>query len=203
MKTSDYCSGLNLEQDVEPWIVLANLENEIKKQLTQLEGEYVVENDVAVHKTATVDPTATIKAPAIIGPNCFIGPHTLLRGGVYLQNNVSIGPSCEVKHSVVGGNSSFAHFNFVGDSIVGSHVNFEAGAITANHFNEREDKTVFVLVDNQPLRTGVTKFGALIGDGTKIGANAVTSPGTVLAKNSVVKRLELVEQVQERETPSS
>jgi acetyltransferase-like isoleucine patch superfamily enzyme len=35
----------------------------------------------------------------------------------------------------------------------------------------------------------------LIGDHTKIGANAVLSPGTLLAKKSIVKRLEFVEQI--------
>jgi len=31
-------------------------------------------------------------------------------------------------------------------------------------------------------------------DNSKIGANAVLSPGTLLAKNTIVKRLELVDQ---------
>lgn len=43
--------------------------------------------------------------------------------------------------------------------------------------------------------TGVEKFGALVGDNTKVGANAVLSPGTLLVQHSVVKRLELVTQV--------
>jgi hypothetical protein len=40
----------------------------------------------------------------------------------------------------------------------------------------------------------VTKFGALVGDHSKIGANAVLSPGSILKPESVVKRLELIEQ---------
>ncbi len=195
MKTSDYCATLRLEQDIEPWHILANLEDAIQKQLAELGDEYVLHDGVAIHNTAIVDPTATIKAPAIIGADCFIGPHSLLRAGVYLEANVSVGPSCEIKHALIGSNSSFAHFNFIGDSVIGSGVNFEAGAITANHYNEREDKTIFVRVDGENARIDSVKFGALIGDGTKVGANAVTSPGTLLAKNSVVGRLELIEQV--------
>ncbi|MFH7031624.1 hypothetical protein [Flavobacterium aquidurense] len=34
-----------------------------------------------------------------------------------------------------------------------------------------------------------------MGDNSRIGANAVLSPGTILTKNSIVKRLELIEQV--------
>lgn len=195
MKLKNYCD--DLMQDIEPWTLLTDLEDEIKKQLTQAGEEYVVSDGVAIHRTASVDQTAVIKAPAIIGPACFVGPHTLLRGGVYLHEGVSVGPSCEVKHSIVGSNSAFAHFNFIGDSVIGSDVNFEAGAITANHYNERKDKMIYALVDGDPVQTGVTKFGALVGDGTKVGANAVTSPGTILVKNSVVKRLELIEQIPE------
>jgi acetyltransferase-like isoleucine patch superfamily enzyme len=74
-------------------------------------------------------------------------------------------------------------------------VNLEAGAVIANHYNERVHKEISVLVNGQVFSTGVQKFGALIGDGTRIGANAVSSPGTILPPRSVVKRLELVEQI--------
>ena len=96
---------------------------------------------------------------------------------------------------MIFGYSSIAHFNFIGDSIIGQHVNFEAGSITANHFNEREDKTIFVKSEGVIINTKVQKFGSLVGDYSKIGANAVLSPGTLLDKKSIVKRLELVEQI--------
>ncbi len=51
-----------------------------------------------------------------------------------------------------------------------------------------------VILDGQLIETGVTKFGALVGDDCKIGANAVLSPGTILAKGTVVGRLQLVDQ---------
>jgi bifunctional N-acetylglucosamine-1-phosphate-uridyltransferase/glucosamine-1-phosphate-acetyltransferase GlmU-like protein len=91
-------------------------------------------------------------------------------------------------------NSGIAHFNFIGDSVIGSNVNFEAGSITANHYNERVEKEISIYFDSQIVITGVVKFGALVGDGSKIGANAVLSPGTILKPGSIVKRLELVDQ---------
>lgn len=198
MKITDYCADLNIpeaEADIRPWSLLTKLEELIKEQLKTLGDQYKIHNDVAVHQSATVDPTATIKGPAIIGPDCFIGPHSVVRGGVYLKEAVSVGPSCEVKHCLVGKHTAFAHFNFIGDSIVGSGVNLEAGAVIANHYNEREDKRITVFDNGTKIDTGLTKFGAIIGDNTKIGANAVTSPGTLLPKGSIVRRLELVEQV--------
>jgi UDP-N-acetylglucosamine diphosphorylase / glucose-1-phosphate thymidylyltransferase / UDP-N-acetylgalactosamine diphosphorylase / glucosamine-1-phosphate N-acetyltransferase / galactosamine-1-phosphate N-acetyltransferase len=66
--------------------------------------------------------------------------------------------------------------------------------VLANHFNERTDKQISVRINGTVIATGLTKFGALIGDGSRIGANAVTSPGTLLPPGSVVSRLGLVDQ---------
>jgi NDP-sugar pyrophosphorylase family protein len=179
-----------------PWQAVAHIEDILQAAIGQLGGEYAINNGVAIHKDAKVDPTATILAPAIIGPDCFVGSHALLRGGVYVGAGSSVGPGCEIKHSLIGENTALAHFNFVGDSVIGSRVNFEAGAITANHYNERDDKTIFALWDSKTVKTGLMKFGACIGDDSKVGANAVTSPGTILQPKAVVRRLELVDQVQ-------
>lgn len=197
MNVDNYCVNLCEEannKNLGPWDLLTNLEEIITKRLSMLDDLYNINNNVAIHKSAKVDPTAIMKGPVIIGPDCFIGPYSLIRGGVYLTEAVSVGHSCEIKHSLVGKNTAFVHFNFIGDSIVGSNVNLEAGAVIANHYNERQDKEIFIFENGQKISTGLTKFGALIGDDTKIGANAVTSPGTVLAKGSIVRRLECVEQ---------
>ena len=105
-----------------------------------------------------------------------------------------VGISCEIKTSVLMENSAIAHFNFVGDSIIGKNVNIEAGAVLANHFNEREDKTIYIWDSGKRISTGIHKFGSLVGDNCKIGANAVLSPGTLLKPSTIVKRLELIEQ---------
>lgn len=177
-----------------PWQITGNLLSIIEDIIPCLGDEYVVTNGIAIHKNTVVEPGVVIKAPCVISNNCFIGANAYLRGGVYIGAHVKIGAGCEVKTSVICKNSAIAHFNFIGDSIIGSHVNFEAGAIAANHYNERADKNIPVLYKGQVIYTGVTKFGTLAGDGCKIGANAVLSPGTLLEKNTIVKRLQLVEQ---------
>jgi bifunctional N-acetylglucosamine-1-phosphate-uridyltransferase/glucosamine-1-phosphate-acetyltransferase GlmU-like protein len=84
--------------------------------------------------------------------------------------------------------SKLAHFNFVGDSVLGHGVNLEAGSIVANYRNERDDKEVLVRVDGVLQRSGCDKFGALLGDQCRVGANAVLAPGAVLAPANVVGR---------------
>lgn len=178
----------------QPWEIVSHLPQLIDEVIDTLGNDYEIRKGVAIHHTATLGHDVTIKAPAIIGPHCFVGTHSYLRGGVFLAEGAKVGISCEIKQSIIMNNSAVAHFNFIGDSILGKDVNFEAGSITANHYNERKDKTIFVTFHNQLIQTNVEKFGALVGDGSRIGANAVLSPGTLLPPNSIVGRLQLIEQ---------
>jgi NDP-sugar pyrophosphorylase family protein len=179
----------------EPWNITNDLKTIIEKMILDLGEDYTIEDNIAIHKTATIENNVTIKKPAIIGENCFIGANAYFREGVYLDQSVKIGPGCEIKNSIICSGTAIAHFNYIGNSIIGRNINFEAGSIAANHYNERTNKKISVLYDNKIIETNSDKFGSLIGDNSRIGANAVLSPGTILVKNSIVKRLELVEQV--------
>ncbi|MEO6175916.1 MAG: DapH/DapD/GlmU-related protein [Flavobacterium circumlabens] len=181
--------------DYQPWEITNDLKNIIEGLILTLSDDYVITDSVAIHKSAIIEKGVTIKKPAIISANCYIGAHAYFREGVYLDENVRIGPGCEIKNSIIFSNTAIAHFNYIGNSIIGKNVNFEAGSIAANHYNERENKKISVLHDSQVIETHSEKFGSLVGDNSKIGANAVLSPGTILIKKSIVKRLELVEQM--------
>lgn len=181
----------------QPWSITADLSSIIISLVRYLGEGYNIANEIAIHKTAVVEKGAIIKGPSIIGKHCFIGANAYLRGGTFLGESVKIGTGCEVKTSILLDESTIAHFNFIGDSIIGSKVNFEAGSVTANHLNERTDKNIFATYDGKVIDTGCTKFGVLVGDNSKIGANAVLSPGTILPPGSIVKRLELIDQLKQ------
>ena len=182
-----------LEKDL-PWNIVAAVQNTIQQKIKTLSADFKIKQDVAIHKKAQIEENVTLKGPIIVSNGCFIGAHAYMRGGVYLGEKSIVGPGCEVKSSLIMSGSALAHFNFVGDSLIGSYVNMEAGSIIANHYNERLDKAIHVMLNKKKTKIEVTKFGALVGDHSKIGANAVLSPGTILLPESVVKRLELVEQ---------
>jgi UDP-N-acetylglucosamine diphosphorylase / glucose-1-phosphate thymidylyltransferase / UDP-N-acetylgalactosamine diphosphorylase / glucosamine-1-phosphate N-acetyltransferase / galactosamine-1-phosphate N-acetyltransferase len=177
-----------------PWKIVENLANIIVSVLPTLNEEFTISNDIAIHKSAIIEHGVIIKPPVIINAHVFIAANCYLRGGVYLGNAVSVGPGCEIKSSVICANSALAHFNFIGDTLIGSHVNFEAGSITTNFHNDKADQEIYVKDGNQSIRTNMMKFGSLIGDHSKIGANAVLSPGTILQPESIVARLQLVNQ---------
>jgi len=183
------------KSNLRPWEIIEYLASILNELILHLNTDFDVNSGIAIHKTAIIEQGVTLKAPIIVGENCFVGANAYLRGGVYLDKSVRIGPGCEIKTSIICSGSSIAHFNFIGDSIIGSNVNFEAGAVTANHFNERADKKISVLHKSIIIETGSEKFGSLIGDNSKIGANAVLSPRTILEVNTIVNRLEFVDQL--------
>ncbi|MEA1784635.1 LpxA family transferase [Arenibacter sp. GZD96] len=178
-----------------PWEVTSALKELLENCIAQLGDAFMIRDGIAIHKSATIEKNVTFKRPVVIMEKAYVAANTYFREGVFLDTSSKIGPGCEVKCSVIGTHSALAHFNYVGNSLIGAHVNFEAGSIAANHYNERDSKEIHVHFNNTMMVTGVSKFGALVGDHCKIGANAVLSPGTVLAKNKIIRRLELVEQI--------
>ena len=66
--------------------------------------------------------------------------------------------------------------------------------MTANYYNEKVNKNIYLFYQSNIIDTNTNKFGSLVGDNSKIGANAVLSPGTILPLDTIVKRLELVDQ---------
>lgn len=117
---------------------------------------------------------------------------------MYVGENSIIGFCSEVKTSLIFADSAITHLNYVADTIIGSRVNLEAGVVLLNYFNERSDKKISVKVGDNIKQTDIEKFGALIGDGCMLGGNAALTPGTILEPHTIVKRLELVEQVQSK-----
>jgi UDP-N-acetylglucosamine diphosphorylase / glucose-1-phosphate thymidylyltransferase / UDP-N-acetylgalactosamine diphosphorylase / glucosamine-1-phosphate N-acetyltransferase / galactosamine-1-phosphate N-acetyltransferase len=178
-----------------PWLMTESTLELVRASIPLLGNGYRIDGELAVHHTAELEPSAIIRGPAIIGPGASVGVNAYLREGVFLGANSRIGPMCEVKSSFIFSNSSVAHLNYVGHSLIGSRVNLEAGALTAVHFNEREDKSIYARWMGQFLLTNVEKFGAVIGDDCKLGANSVTMPGTILKPGRIVARLELINQL--------
>jgi bifunctional N-acetylglucosamine-1-phosphate-uridyltransferase/glucosamine-1-phosphate-acetyltransferase GlmU-like protein len=109
-----------------------------------------------------VEAGAVIRGPAVVSAGCVVGAHAHLRGGVFLDRDVRVGPSCEVKASFVFQGAALAHLNYVGDSLIGARANLEAGAVLANRFNEREDKRIAVVAGGRLVSTGAEKFGASV-----------------------------------------
>ena len=172
--------------------------NSLQKQLTQLiENLPAMETSnrpsITIDETkgrVIIDPSAKIEPSThFIGP-CYIGPEAIIRHGAYIRENswicskALVGHCSEIKHSILLPGSKAPHFNYVGDSILGKGVNLGAGVKLSNLRNDGGE--VFLRVDGKRIASGLRKFGAILGEETQLGCNAVTNPGTILGCNSVV-----------------
>lgn len=180
--------------DLDPWNVVKNSESIVKDALHDIGSDFVLHGGFAIHRTATVEAGVILKGAGIIGARSFVATGSYLRGGTYIAEDCIVGPSSELKSSFMFAGSKIAHLNFVGDSMIGSGVNIEAGAIIANYRNELTDKEICISYQGAVLHTGVDKFGALVGDNVRIGANSVVAPGAIISPDVKIGRLELFDQ---------
>ena len=166
----------NLKQYLES-LDLGKIECQIPSSVTLVNPEMI-----SIGKRTIVEPGAYIEGPCIIGENCQIRHGAYIRGNVLTGDRCIIGHATEVKHAIFLDDSKAPHFNYVGDSILGNHVNIGAGVICANFRLDHGE--VVVEVEGDLYKTGIKKFGAVLGDGSQLGCNSVINPGILLRKRT-------------------
>jgi NDP-sugar pyrophosphorylase family protein len=152
--------------------------------LGQLMGKPFISNTVFIGSGTIVEQGAVIKGPAWIGERCHIRSGCYVRENVIVGDGVVMGNSCEFKNCIVCDEAQVPHFNYVGDSILGFRAHLGAGVILSNV--KLDHREISVAIDDGIVPTGLTKFGAIVGDRTEIGCNAVVNPGTVIGRVCII-----------------
>ena len=175
----------------EVWKVLGpRLEQFIARTLSPgirgrvMEGAWLLSDMIFIGEGTVVEPGALIKGPAIIGRNCEIRHAAYLRENVIIGDNCVVGHCTELKGCVLLNHVEAGHFAYVGDSVLGNHTMLGAGTKLANF--KVDGSEVIVRDGDAAHRTGLVKFGAIVGDGCKFGCNSMSNPGTILEKNCIV-----------------
>lgn len=127
---------------------------------------------------------------SIIGSNVYIGDYTLIRNAV-IESDVRIGAHVQVNMSVLRRGVELPHFNNVGYSFLGEDVLFGSGASTASRRLDGKYPSV-VLPEGSILTSSTAKYGALIGNGCRIGSQVVINPFTIIERGSVIYPLRSV-----------
>jgi bifunctional UDP-N-acetylglucosamine pyrophosphorylase/glucosamine-1-phosphate N-acetyltransferase len=149
----------------------------------QVSPRAVVEGRVVIEDGVRVLENAVIRGPAYIGAKSIIGNNVLVRDYSHIGRNCVVGYSTEVKGSYIGDNCWF-HSSYVGDSVIDDNCSLAAGTVLANfRFDERSVK---VKVSGETIDTGLDKFGAIMGAGSKTGINASIMPGVRIGPGSFV-----------------
>ncbi|MDR1132415.1 MAG: hypothetical protein LBL15_08360 [Oscillospiraceae bacterium] len=143
---------------------------EIRGDAPELYGNYFIGEGTVIYNGVTVI------GPVYIGKNCEIMPGAVIRPNTIIADGCSIGHGSELKHCVLFGGAKIASLAFAGDSVLGASARIGSGAITANR---KFDQTNAVLkLGETRIDLGDSFFGCILGDSARLGANAVTQPGT-------------------------
>jgi UDP-N-acetylglucosamine diphosphorylase / glucose-1-phosphate thymidylyltransferase / UDP-N-acetylgalactosamine diphosphorylase / glucosamine-1-phosphate N-acetyltransferase / galactosamine-1-phosphate N-acetyltransferase len=158
-----------------------------------LPGAYLSDRPLYIGPDALIEPGAYVVGPA------YIGAGAVVRHGAYVRENVVLLPGSVLGHASEAKNSLFLpgahapHFNYVGDSILGHGVNLGAGTklsnlgiLSAKDAATGKRPTILLTIDDATYDTGLTKFGAILGDGVQTGCNAVLNPGCVVGRNTLI-----------------
>ena len=152
--------------------------------LGEMLGKPFISNQVFIGTGTVVEQGAVLKGPAWIGQNCHIRSGCYVRENVIVGDGVVMGNSCEFKNSIIFDEAQVPHFNYVGDSILGYKAHLGAGVILSNV--KLDHSEIIVTTNDERIPTGLTKFGAIVGDRTEIGCNAVINPGAVIGRDCII-----------------
>ena len=140
---------------------------------------------ITIEEGVIFEPGALIKGPCFIAKGCKVGHGSYIRENTILLDGAVVGHCSEVKNSVFFPRAKAPHFNYVGDSLLGCDTNLGAGVKCANVRFDK--KPITACLSGEKVLTGMEKFGLILGDGSQLGCNAVTAPGTLIGKG-VLKR---------------
>lgn len=168
-----------------PWEALTNINNYISKfiqnkdmkinkaqvgEFCSITGNYFIDEGTKIHANVT------IQGPILIGKNVEIQSGALIRPGTIIGDGALVGHCSEIKHSILQNKSKVASLAFVGDSILGKSARIGSGVILANR--RFDQKNITVKMEGNIIDTNTDFYGSIIGDSSRLGANATAVPGT-------------------------
>ena len=172
-----------------PWHMIPLLELLLKDVKKPIKGK-----NVTIHKTAAIEGSvvlgegvrvlahATIVGPCVIGARTIIGNNALVRGSS-IGSDCVVGYNTEVKSSVLA-DHVWTHMTYLGESVIGRNVSFGGGCMTGNL--RLDEGTILSTVGEERIDTGLTKFGAAIGDGCRLGIHVSLHPGTKIGAGTFI-----------------
>ncbi|MEG2009207.1 MAG: hypothetical protein RSB53_02710 [Oscillospiraceae bacterium] len=143
---------------------------EVRGTAPNLHGNYFIGEGTVIYNDVT------IIGPAYIGKNCEIMPGAIIRPNSIIGDNCCIGHGSEIKRSVMFNGSKVASLAFAGDCVLGASARIGSGVITANRKFDQSNATL--KTEGVKVDLGDSFFGCILGDAARLGANAVTQPGT-------------------------
>lgn len=137
-----------------------------------------------------LDENASVRPGAIICGPAYIGKSSTVLERAHIKAHTAIGPVCKVGGEVGGcifqGWANKAHEGHLGDSWVGEWANLGAGTTNSNLLNTYGEVTATAAPGLSRERTGLTFFGAVIGDHVKTAIMTRIMTGSVFGTGAMI-----------------
>ncbi|MBI2635965.1 NTP transferase domain-containing protein [Candidatus Peregrinibacteria bacterium] len=157
---------------------LSGIGKSVIHRTAKIHPSAVIEGNVMIGAGTRVLPHATIIGPCLVGERCTIGNNALVRSSS-IGDDCVIGYNTEIKGTALAG-SVWTHMTYLGDSIIGKNVSFGGGCITGNlRLDEQE-------IASSSERTGLMKFGIIVGNDCRFGIQVGTNPGVKVGCGSFI-----------------
>ena len=137
---------------------------------------------VAVGSDSVIRSNSYIAGPVVSGNSCNIGPSVRIFPATSIDNNVVIAPFTEVQNSVIGSDVSIGSGSIIYDSVIDNGCNIDG------RFAACSDQAEVAVNHEHHL----VSFGAMLGEGCRLGSNVVAQPGGIVGNSSQVKALKLI-----------
>ena len=152
------------------------------------EGAWVEPGRVRLEEGSRVERGAIVRGPTIIGRNTVVRSHAYIRGHVMVGEGCMIGHSTELRQTLVLNRTNIPHYNGVFTSLVGNNVLIGGYTTTANFLLTGKKIEIRLTREgvNRSFPTGLILFGAVVGDGAKVGAMSILLPGTLIGRQCLI-----------------
>lgn len=159
---------------------------------TVMDGAWLSDAAIVIEAGAVVEPGAYVIGPAYIGAGAVVRHGAYVRENVILLAGSTLGHASEAKNALFLPGAAAPHFAYVGDSILGHRVNLGAGTklsnlgiLSAKDAATGKRPTIKLVIDDREYDTGLSKFGAILGDDVQTGCNAVLNPGCIVGPRTL------------------
>ena len=198
---SDPATALFFDGCAYVWEALARLKGHVARLTaggrridgTVMDGAWLSDAAIVIEEGAVVEPGAYVVGPAYIGRGAVVRHGAYVRENVILLDGAILGHASEAKHALFLPHAAAPHFAYVGDSILGHRVNLGAGTKLSNLgiLSEKDPNTgrrptIHLTIGDRDYDTGLTKFGAILGDDAQTGCNSVLNPGCIVGRRTLV-----------------
>lgn len=149
-----------------------------------------IEGPVIIDEGAKVDHGAVIRGPVYIGRGAYVGNNAIVRNNSSLEEGSVVGAAAEVTESIIGVKATVGRGSFIGDSVISDESTVEPGVVTLNVLPsgvELSHLSPIIIRGKQ-----VTKLGAIVGPRSRIGANSVIYPGSIIEANRYIPPLSVL-----------